>query len=82
MTTTVGWCSAMASRTSVASSVWSACRGTVRYVVWVLRAYSGYIEYVGVNDSTERPGPPNALSTCTMTSFEPFAAHTISGVTP
>jgi hypothetical protein len=44
MTTTVGSCSAIASSTSFASSVWSGFRGTVRYGVWVFRAYSGYIE--------------------------------------
>lgn len=44
MSTTVGRCSAMASRMSGASRVWSACRGTVTYSVQVLRAYSGYIE--------------------------------------
>ena len=48
----------------------------------VSRAYSGYIEYVGANESATRPGPPKACSSCSITSLEPLAAHTISGVTP
>ena len=46
------------------------------------RAYSGYIEYVGANDTAVRPGPPNACRICSITSLEPLAAHTWSGVTP
>jgi hypothetical protein len=40
------------------------------------------IEYVGGNPSTLRPGPPKACRICWMISFEPFAAHTCSGVMP
>ncbi len=29
-----------------------------------------------------RPGPPNACSSCSITSLEPLAAHTMSGVMP
>ena len=44
------------------------------------RAYSGYIEYVGAKLSAVRPGPPNACSSCSMTSLEPLAAQTCAGV--
>ncbi len=46
------------------------------------RAYSGYIEYVGAKLSATRPGPPKACSSCSITSLEPFAAHTCSTRTP
>ncbi len=46
----------------------------------VSRAYSGYIEYVGAKLSAVRPGPPKAWSSCSITSLEPLAAHTCSGV--
>ena len=51
-------------------------------MLWVSRAYSGYIEYVGANESTVRPGPANACSTCSITSLLPLAAHTWSAVSP
>ena len=35
--------------------------------VGMSRAYSGYIEYVGANDTAVRPGPPKASSSCSMT---------------
>ena len=60
----------------------SSRRGNVVHAVWVSRAYSGYIEYVGANDSTLRPGPPNAISTCSITSLLPLAAQTLSAVRP
>ena len=44
----------------------------------VSRAYSGYIEYVGAKDTAVRPGPPKACNNCSMTSFEPLAAQTLS----
>ena len=46
--------------------------------VKVSRAYSGYMEYVGVNVSADRPGPPKARNRWCITSFDPFAAHTWS----
>jgi hypothetical protein len=39
------------------------------------------MEYVGANDSATRPGPPKAWSSWSITSFDPFAAHTWSAVT-
>ena len=48
----------------------------------VLRAYSGYIEYVGAKLSASRPGPPKACSSCCITSLDPLAAQTMSGVMP
>ncbi|CAB4557480.1 unannotated protein [freshwater metagenome] len=38
----------------------SASRSAVTHCVPVPDASSGYIEYVGGNPSTERPGPPKA----------------------
>ena len=49
--------------------------------VWVSRAYSGYIEYVGAKLTAVRPGPPKACSNCSITSLEPLAAQTMSDVT-
>ena len=48
----------------------------------VLRAYSGYIEYVGVKVRTLCPGPPKAWSRCVMTSLEPLAAQMFSTPRP
>src|SRR5215210_192458 len=50
--TTSGAVSAIAATASSASTVKSSRRGKVRQALWVFRAYSGYIEYVGANDST------------------------------
>ncbi len=72
----------MATTAASGSMVKSSRRGNVVQAVWVSRAYSGYIEYVGANDSTERSGPPNAISTCSITSLLPLAAHTWSAVSP
>ena len=41
------------------------------------RAYSGYIEYVGAKLSADRPGPPKAWSSWSITSLEPLAAQTM-----
>ena len=83
MKITSGCCSSMAATASrrVDGEVVAARRRCVQ-AVWVLRAYSGYIEYVGANDSTVRPGPPKACSTCSITSLLPLAAHTWSAVRP
>ena len=80
--TTSGRCSAMAARAASGSIVKSSRRGAVRQALWVFRAYSGYIEYVGANESTVRPGPAKACSTCSITSLLPLAAHTWSAVSP
>ena len=58
----------------------SSSRRPSTQVVLVSRAYSGYIEYVGAKLSAVRPGPPKACSSCSITSLEPLAAHTCSGV--
>ena len=75
-----------ASRTSATarsgSRVKSCSRWPTSQPVWVSRAYSGYIEYVGAKLSASRPGPPKAWSRCSITSLEPFAAQTWLGVTP
>ena len=83
MKITSGCCSSMAAdrRHRVDGEVVAAREGASRRV-WVSRAYSGYIEYVGANDSTDRSGPPNAISTCSITSLLPLAAHTWSAVSP
>ncbi len=60
----------------------SSSRWPTTHSVAVSRAYSGYIEYVGAKLSAHRPGPPNACSSWSMTSLEPLAAHTMSGVMP
>ena len=80
--TTSGRSSRIAAAASSASMVKSSRRGTVRQVLWVSRAYSGYIEYVGANDSTVRPGPAKACSTCSITSLLPLAAQICSAVSP
>ena len=59
----------------------SSCRRPATQVVIASRAYSGYIEYVGANETTFRPGPPNACRICSITSLEPFAAQICSGAT-
>ncbi len=64
------------------SSTKSPSRRPVTHRVCVSRAYSGYIEYVGANDTAVRPGPPKACISCNMISFEPFAAHTSSTPRP
>jgi hypothetical protein len=58
----------------------SGSRRPCTHPVAVSRAYSGYMEYVGAKESAVRPGPPNACMTCSMTSLDPFAAHTWSAV--
>jgi hypothetical protein len=80
--TTWGRSSPMRATARSVSTVKSSSRCPVMKRVWVSRAYSGYIEYVGANDSAVRPGPPNACSTCSMTSFDPLAAQTRSAVSP
>ena len=39
------------------------------------RAYSGYMEYVGGNESATRPGPPKAAMMWDITSFDPLATQ-------
>ncbi len=80
--TTLGWYSSMTSRAWPTSRVKSSSRAPVTQPVTVSRAYSGYIEYVGANETAARPGPPNACSRCSITSLDPLAAHTRSGVIP
>ncbi len=60
----------------------SAARGPAIQAVCESRAYSGYIEYVGAKDNTDRPGPPKACSSCSMISFEPLAAQVLATVRP
>jgi hypothetical protein len=40
------------------------------------------MEYVGAKLSASRPGPPKAWSSCCITSLDPLAAQTMSGVMP
>ena len=80
--TTVGRRSSTSSRAWSRSSEKSVSRWPTTHSVTVSRAYSGYIEYVGAKLSAIRPGPPKACSSWSITSLEPFAAHTWSGVTP
>ena len=61
--TTEGWCSAIVSSAASRSMLKSSARRPVTHRVWVSRAYSGYIEYVGANDTAVRPGPPNGVVT-------------------
>jgi hypothetical protein len=79
--TTEGCSAAISARACAGSTSNCSVRRPATQRVWVSRAYSGYIEYVGAKDSAVRPGPPKAWSTCSMTSFDPFAAHTCSGAT-
>ena len=80
--TTSGRCSRTAATAASGSMVKSSRRGKVIQRLWVLRAYSGYMEYVGAKDSTDRSGPANACSTCSITSLLPFAAQIWSAVRP
>ena len=80
--TTDGCCSTTSARAASRSREKSSARCPATHVEWVSRAYSGYIEYVGANDSATRPGPPKACSSWSMTSLDPLAAHTMSGVMP
>ena len=82
ISTTSGRLSRIAATALVGSMVKSSRRGKVRQPLWVLRAYSGYIEYVGAKDSTVRPGPANACSTCSITSLLPLAAQICSAASP
>ena len=79
--TTDGRCSASTSTAWAGSSVKSSARRPTTQAVDVSRAYSGYIEYVGAKDTAVRPGPPNAWSRWSITSFEPFAAQTCDAST-
>jgi hypothetical protein len=80
--TTSGRVSSTAAWAASGSMVKSSRRGAVYHSLWVSRAYSGYIEYVGVNESTRRPGPAKANSTCNITSLLPLAAQICSAVNP
>ena len=80
--TTSGFSCAISASARSMSTEKSSLRCPATQRVWVLRAYSGYIEYVGANDSAVRPGPPNAWSTCCMISFDPLAAQIRSAVRP
>ncbi len=79
--TTAGRSSAMVAAAPSRSRVKSWARCACTQVVEVLRAYSGYIEYVGEKPSARRPGPPKACSSCSITSLEPLAAQTCSTAT-
>ena len=78
---TLGWCASTRRRASSMSKLKSSWRRPATQVVMASRAYSGYIEYVGANETAVRPGPPKACRICSITSLEPFAAHTCSGLT-
>ncbi len=80
--TTAGRCCSIWASACSGSTVKSSSRRPVTQVVQVSRAYSGYMEYVGAKDSAVRPGPPKACRICSITSLEPFAAHTCAGVRP
>ena len=80
--TTLGRCFAITSRAWSTSSEKSSSRWPTTQSVIASRAYSGYIEYVGANDTAVRPGPPKACRICSITSLDPLAAHTWAGVTP
>src|SRR5699024_4884927 len=73
--TTSGCQAATHSTAWLASTVKSSDLRAVIHRVWVSRAYSGYIEYVGVNDRAVRPGPAKACNSWVMTSLEPLAAQ-------
>src|SRR4029450_4678115 len=75
ISTTSGRVSNHAATAPFGSMVKSSRRGAVHHSLWVSRAYSGYIEYVGANESTRRPGPAKAISTCNITSLLPLAAQ-------
>ena len=80
--TTDGRRSSTSERAWSRSRLKSSSRWPVTHSVWVSRAYSGYIEYVGAKLNTLRPGPPKACSSCSITSLDPLAAQTCSGTTP
>ena len=80
--TMLGRRSSTSARARSRSSAKSSSRWPTAHSVRVLRAYSGYMEYVGAKLSASRPGPPKACSSCCITSLDPLAAHTISGVMP
>ena len=80
--TTAGRCSSITATAWSTSREKSSSRWPTTQPVIASRAYSGYIEYVGANETATRPGPPKACRICSITSLEPFAAHTCSGVTP
>src|SRR3712207_3477390 len=80
--TTLGCTSFTSATARAVSRVKSSSRRPATQPVWVSRAYSGYIEYVGANDTTVRPGPPKAWSRWSITSFDPLAAHTCAGSVP
>jgi hypothetical protein len=80
--TTVGCSRLITAIASAWSMEKSSSRRPTTQRVAVSRAYSGYIEYVGANDTAVRPGPPNACRTWSITSFDPFAAQTRSIVSP
>ncbi len=77
---TLGRCSAMSRLASSKSKLKSSWRRPATQVVIASRAYSGYIEYVGAKLIAVRPGPPKACRICSITSLEPLAAQSWSGV--
>src|SRR4051794_26645666 len=73
--TTVGWTSLISATARPGSSPKSSSRLPVTHQVLVSRAYSGYMEYVGANETAVRPGPPDACRRGSMPALEPFAAQ-------
>ncbi len=80
--TTLGRCSSTTATAWSTSRLKSSSRWPTTQRVIASRAYSGYIEYVGAKDTAVRPGPPKACRICSITSLDPFAAHTCAGLTP
>ena len=78
--TTLGRSFSTSSRAASRSRLKSLSRRPATQAVIESRAYSGYIEYVGAKLIAVRPGPPKACSSCSITSLEPLAAQTWSGV--
>ena len=83
VSSTISGCSTEISSVARATSiVKSSVLGAVIHRVCVSRAYSGYIEYVGVNDNADRPGPANAWNSWVIISLDPLAAHMWSALRP
>ncbi len=72
----------MAAAASAGSMLKSAARCPAIHRVAVVWAMIGCIEYDGSKPSALRPGPPNACSSCWMTSLDPLAAQVRSAVRP
>ena len=80
--TTSGACSRTCAAASCGLMPNSASRTPGRQRVPVPAVMISCIEYDGVKPSAVRPGPPNACSSCWMTSLDPLAAQTCAGASP